>query len=73
MGCKAEVTDGMAATVTTIAVTKQTKNTLQRMGHKGETYDEIINRAVKFAQRQLFYDRQYKILKEDEFIGLQEL
>ena len=58
---------------TTIAVTEETKQKLSHLGSKGETYNEIINKAIELAERQLFFDRQYKILKEDDFIELSKV
>ena len=58
---------------TTISVTMETKEKLSHLGRKGETYDEIINKAIELAERQLFYDEQYRILKEDDFIELSKV
>lgn len=56
--------------MTTVAVTKDTQQLLKDIGRKDETYDEIINRLYKLAQRQLFYERQKRILNEEEFVPL---
>ena len=53
---------------TTISVTMKTKEKLSHLGSKGQTYDEIINKAIELAERQLFYDEQKRILKEDDFV-----
>ena len=59
--------------MTTIAVTKETQNLLKRIGNKGETYDQIINRLYALARRQLFYERQRRILEEEEFVAPEEI
>jgi hypothetical protein len=59
--------------MTTIAVTEQTRDTLKNIGKKGETYDEILTRVMELARRQLFYDRQRRILEEEEFVGLDRI
>jgi hypothetical protein len=56
-----------------VAVTKDTQQLLKEIGRKDETYDEIINRLYKLAQRQLFYERQKKILNEEEFVSLDKV
>ena len=56
--------------MTTVAVTRDTQQLLKEIGRKDETYDEIINRLYKLAQRQLFYERQKRILDEEEFVPL---
>ena len=37
----------MVIEYTTIRIRKDTREKLKRMGRKGETYDEIINRLIK--------------------------
>ncbi|MCD6414774.1 MAG: hypothetical protein J7L23_04085 [Candidatus Diapherotrites archaeon] len=59
--------------MTTVAVTKETQQLLKEIGRKDETYDEIINRLYRLARRQLFYDRQKRILDEEEFVPLGEV
>ncbi|MCD6522830.1 MAG: hypothetical protein J7K68_03700 [Candidatus Diapherotrites archaeon] len=59
--------------VTTIAVNEQTKELLKKIGHKGETYDAIIRHLIELARKQLFFDRQKRILEEDEFIDIKEI
>lgn len=58
---------------TTIAITQETKKTLQELGMKGETYNSIIKKLIKrFAWKKL--DEEWnKILANDEFIPLEEL
>jgi uncharacterized protein YutE (UPF0331/DUF86 family) len=54
---------------TTIAVSDNTKKLLKDLGKKGETYDEIILNLL----RQNLDKRWNRILKDEEFIPLDEL
>jgi hypothetical protein len=36
--------------ITTIQISKETRDILSEMGKKGETYDEIINRLIKISK-----------------------
>ena len=58
---------------TTIAINVKTRDMLKEIGKKGETYDEVIRKALKIAKRELFFERQDKILKSEEFVPLDEL
>ena len=58
---------------TTISVSVETKQKLSHLGSKGQTYDEIINKAIELAERQLFFDEQRRILKEDDFVELSKI
>ncbi|MBN2599323.1 MAG: hypothetical protein JXA75_02185 [Candidatus Thermoplasmatota archaeon] len=58
---------------TTISITQETKQALQQLGTKGETYDTIIKKLLRrFAWKKLD-DEWNKILAQDEFIPLDEL
>jgi len=59
--------------MTTIAVSSETQLMLKKIGQKGETYDRIINRLHELAKRQLFYERQKRILETEEFVLLEEI
>ncbi len=59
--------------MTTIAVSEQTKEGLRSLGRKGETYDEILQRAVEAAKKQLFFEAQERLLEEGEFVPLDEV
>jgi hypothetical protein len=64
---------GDIMTNTTISITQETKNALNELGTKGETYDTIIKKLIKrFAWKKL-EDKWNKILENDEFIPLDEL
>jgi len=73
MGRENKSTTISATKTTTIAVSRETKEVLRRLGEKGESYDEIIRKLLsKIAWEEA--DRRWnKILEEDEFIPLEEL
>ncbi len=58
---------------TTISITKETKEILLKLGNKGETYDGIIRRLIKNFVWKKMDERWNEILKNDEFIPLDEL
>ncbi|MFP4608510.1 MAG: DUF7557 family protein [Candidatus Natronoplasma sp.] len=58
---------------TTVAVSKETKEILRRLGEKGESYDDIIRSLIKEKQIEKLDDRWNWILEEDDFIPLEEL
>ena len=61
------------AAITTIPVTTTTRDRLRRLGHKGETYDTILQRLVQEAEEGHIYERQRHILETEEFVPLAEL
>ena len=58
---------------TTVSLRKQTKETLRRLGAKGQTYDEIIRELIEKASVKELDVRWNRILEEEEFIPLDEL
>ena len=58
---------------TTVAVSKETKEMLRKMGEKGESYDSIIRTLVEEVSWKRLDDRWNKILAEEEFIPLDDL
>lgn len=50
--------------MTTIAVSEQTKEGLRSLGRKGETYDEILQRAVEAAKNSCFLRRRRGCLRK---------
>ena len=60
-------------TNTTISITKETKEALLKIGNKGETYDSIIRRLIKKFIWKKMDEKWNEILKNDEFIPLDEL
>lgn len=66
-------TSAMEPMATTISLDEETKEMLQHLGRKGETYDEIIRRLIEEAGWANLDDRWNEILESDEFISLDEL
>ena len=58
---------------TTIAVSQQTKGLLNQLGSKGQTYNEILLNLIKLARRQMFYEKQGRILRSEEFVSLDKV
>lgn len=66
-----EMVEARAREITTIPVSKGTRDKLKSLGIKGETYDEIIARLMEVARYEEFMERQYALLKEkDKFVPL---
>ena len=60
--------------VTTIPVTKETREHLRSFGKKGETYDQILRRLMSLAEYEGFMEKQYERLKDKQaFVSLDEL
>jgi len=57
-----------ATKTTTIAVSRETKEVLRRIGEKGESYDDIIRGLLSKIAWEEADKRWNKILEEDEFI-----
>jgi uroporphyrinogen-III synthase len=58
------------ADLTTIQIGKETREELKQFGVKDETYDEILQKMMEMARKQLFFERQKNILKNEEFVPL---
>lgn len=59
--------------LTTIQIEKETREELKSLGQKGETYNEILERLIEYAEKHEFMERQYRILKQkDKFVSLDE-
>ena len=63
---------------TTIQIDKATREKLKRLGHKGESYDHIINRLVTYFEElnvERLIEKRYKKLQEEkeQYLSLDEL
>jgi len=58
---------------TTIQISESTRNMLKSYGYKDDTYDEIINKLMKSADRISFFEEQKNILKSEKFYRAEEL
>ena len=56
--------------LTTIQIEKQTREELKQFGTKDDTYNEILEKMMEMARKQLFFERQRLILKNEEFVPL---
>ena len=59
--------------VTTIQIHNETRNLLRNIGHKAETYDELINRLIITAQKVSFFNEIDRIVKTEEFVSLDDI
>ena len=60
--------------MTTIPVTKDTRDVLKTLGRKGETYDQILRRLVPQVRWVEFVERQYgKLEDRSKFVPLEEI
>ncbi len=59
--------------LTTVSVTKATRERLKDFGSKGDSYDDILNRLMQVAEENEFFERQARILKRSSFKPLDDL
>ena len=63
---------------TTIQVQVETRESLKKFGHKGESYDEIIERLMSYCEEmnleEIINDRWKRLQREkNEYISLDEI
>ncbi|MFP4608170.1 MAG: DUF7557 family protein [Candidatus Natronoplasma sp.] len=63
---------------TTIQIEKETREKLKKFGHKGESYDEIIERLMNYCEElnmEEFIEARWKRLQEekDEYLSVDEI
>lgn len=56
--------------LTTIRVSPRTRDDIKDLGHKGETFEEILRRLVKQARLLAVHERENKILETEDFASL---
>ncbi len=59
--------------LTTIAVTETTKERLENIGTKSQTYDKLIQELIDIAEKSAFFERQKTILNTERFVKLDNL
>lgn len=59
--------------ITTIQVQKDTREMLRELGHKGETYDQLIRRLMEAARKLRFFQDLDRIVETEEFVPLDEV
>ncbi len=63
----------MVSDVTTIQISKMTRDQLRQLGRKGETYDQVLLRLIEMARKTLFFMDIDRILETEEFVPLEEV
>ncbi len=64
----------MKKDLTTIPLERKTREILKRFGRKGETYNDIVKKLIRYMEKQRFMQTQYEKLREKEkFIPLEEI
>ena len=63
----------MVSDVTTIQISKMTRDQLRRLGRKGETYDQVLNRLIEMARKTAFFRDIDRILETEEFVPLEQV
>ena len=63
----------MAGDLTTIQITKMTREQLRSLGRKGETYDQVLGRLIELARKVAFFEDIDRILETEEFVPLEDL
>ncbi len=63
----------MAGNLTTIQISKMTREQLRQLGKKGETYDQVLNRLIEMARKTAFFNDIDRILETEEFVPLEEI
>jgi len=58
---------------TTIQIGKETRESLKKMGHKDETYDEILQKLMQVAAIYYLHEDAKRILKEERFVPLDKI
>lgn len=63
----------MTGDLTTIQISKMTREQLRHLGRKGETYDQVLNRLIEMARKSAFFKDVDRILETEEFAPLEEV
>ena len=63
----------MTGDMTTIQISKMTREQLRHLGRKGETYDQVLNRLIEMARKSAFFKDVDRILETEEFVPLEEV
>ncbi len=62
----------MARDLTTIQISKVTRDQLRKLGRKGETYDQVLLRLIEIARKTAFLKDIDRILETEEFVPLEK-
>ncbi|MFX0098453.1 MAG: hypothetical protein ACFFCS_02655 [Candidatus Hodarchaeota archaeon] len=58
---------------TTIPISKETRDQLKASGQKGDTYDEIIRKLIEISEKVELFNKQKRILEEEEFVSFEKV
>ena len=58
---------------TTIQISRETREKLKKIGSKGKTYDEVIQKLLEIAQKVAYFKELDRISDHEEFIPLDQL
>jgi hypothetical protein len=59
--------------MTTIQVSIKTRDRLRRLASKGQTYDMMLRRLLDDAETRMLYEREKRILENEEFVPLDQV
>jgi predicted CopG family antitoxin len=59
--------------LTTIQVKKTTRDELKKIGRKGQSYDDIIEKLLEIARKDMFFKELDRIAETEEFVSLDEI
>jgi len=60
------------SSVTTIQISRDTREQLRDLGKKGETYDQLLLRLIELARRGKFFEEIDRIIENEEFVPLDD-
>ncbi len=63
----------MPSDLTTIQISKVTRDELRLLGRKGETYDQLLVRLIELARMSAFFQDVERILDTEEFVPLEDV
>ncbi len=63
----------MAGNLTTIQISKMTRDQLRKLGMKGETYDQVLKRLIEMSRKTAFFNDIDRILETEEFVPLEQI
>jgi len=63
----------MPSDLTTIQISKVTRDELRLLGRKGETYDQLLVRLIGLARMSAFFQDVERILDTEEFVPLEDV
>jgi len=63
----------MASELTTIQISKMTRDQLRQLGTKGETYDQVLHRLIELARKAVFFKDVDRILGTEEYVPLEDI